>query len=126
VVFVDAARAEPDFPEWLYDVIWLEYDGDRIDRVALVAECEWGTEGDVVEDFQKVLVARATVRLLIYDAHRASDMTARLRQHIETFRESTPGDVYLVVAYDQNAADWWLTFTEIRVTDGRGTEVVRH
>ena len=54
--------------EWLYDVTWLEYkcNGDPRRRSVLtnphlVAECEWGDLGDICDDFEKLLLARARV-----------------------------------------------------------------
>jgi hypothetical protein len=59
--------------EWLYDVTWLQYSrgyesglDNRLIDVYLVAECEWGTSPDVKYDFEKLLQARASVRLMIY------------------------------------------------------------
>ena len=59
----DAAESKRDFPEWLYDVTWLEYaaDGPLVDA-HLVAECEWGNLGNIDDDFEKLLLARASVR----------------------------------------------------------------
>ena len=125
-IYVDPARAKPDFREWLYRVVWLEYGEDHhIDRVALVAGCEWGTDVDVLEEFKKLLIARATVRLLIYDAREAPDITARLCRHVEAFGGSSPRDTYLIVARDQNGIEWRPTFTEIRVTDSLRAEVIQ-
>ena len=61
---VGAARVADenrDWPEWLYDVTWLEYEheGERLlIEAPLVAECEWGKEGDIKDDFEKLLLAR--------------------------------------------------------------------
>ena len=36
-------KSNRDYGEWLYDVTWLEYDGDGcVTDAHLVAECEWG------------------------------------------------------------------------------------
>ncbi len=64
-----------DFGEWLYDVTWLEYEkndrGKLVNLVdaPLVAECEWGNKGDIEDDFEKLLLARAGVRLMIFDGN---------------------------------------------------------
>ena len=66
---------KPDYGEWLYDVTWLEYERERdglkwpataLIEAPLVAECEWGRGKNleyIVEDFEKLLLARADVRL---------------------------------------------------------------
>ena len=49
-----------DGPEWLYDTTWLELDdAGRMKSIPLVAECEWGSQGEAEDDLQKLLVARA-------------------------------------------------------------------
>ena len=70
-----------DYGEWLYDVTWLEYERESDDfkwpsaaliKAPLVAECEWGRGnnlGYIVEDFEKLLLARADVRLMIFDGN---------------------------------------------------------
>ena len=66
----EVAECHRDYGEWLYDVTWLEYDRDGCVTAAhLVAECEWGDITDIDEDFQKLLLARATVRLMIFDGN---------------------------------------------------------
>ena len=57
-----------DYGEWLYDVTWLKYDcdGSSLIDAPLVAECEWGNPGDIDDDFQKLLLARASVRVMIF------------------------------------------------------------
>ncbi len=108
-----------DFGEWLFDMIWLKYDQQqRMEGVYLVAESEWGSKEDVLDDFQKLLVARATVRVMVYDAHNAGDMTECFREHIGAFHGSAD-DTYVVIAYDEDPDKWWLTFTELTVVEGQ-------
>ena len=59
-----------DWPEWLYDVTWLKYEheGERLlIEAPSVAECEWGNKGDIDDDFEKLLLARAGIRLMIFN-----------------------------------------------------------
>ena len=59
-----------EWGEFLYDVIWLRTDEEnRVIGVPLVAEIEWGNRGDVWDDFQKLLVARAGVRVMIFNGY---------------------------------------------------------
>ena len=70
----DVDETDRDQGEWLYDVTWLEYEKNgrselkarrKLVDAPLVAECEWGDLGDIYDDFEKILLARAGVRLII-------------------------------------------------------------
>ena len=55
--------------EFLYDVSWRKLDNcDRIISFPMVAECEWGPLREIEYDFQKLLLARAKVRVMAYYA----------------------------------------------------------
>ena len=58
-----------DGDEWLYDVSWCNSDisdtYDRLISVPMVAECEWDNLGEIEYDFAKLLLARATVRVMV-------------------------------------------------------------
>ena len=57
-----------DGGEWLYDVCWLEYDGNRLVSVPLICECERDHRPEYVDkDFQKLLFGNAAVKVLTYD-----------------------------------------------------------
>ena len=105
-------KKKRDYPEWLYDITWLNYDNDnKLKSVELVGECEWGNPGDIEDDFQKLLVARAQVRLMIYDMTWEGDIISTLRKYINAFC-GTPSDTYLTIAYnnDGNKKNWWLEY----------------
>ena len=68
---------------------------DRVKGVPLVAEIEWGNRGDVWDDFQKLLVARAGVRVMIFDDH--AGLLEELREHVRQYRNG--GDRYLLAQY---------------------------
>lgn len=69
-------RARGVNSEWLYDVTWLEYSREyehedlenRLVNAHLIAECEWGGSVKRKYDFEKLLLGRATISLMIYDA----------------------------------------------------------
>ena len=100
----DACR--PYWGEWLYDVVWLRGDWPGLGRryriacVPLVAEIEWGNSGDVCDDFQKLLVARADVRMMIFDEHH--DLAVEdLIDQINFFNGNMAGDHYLLASYNR-------------------------
>ena len=71
----------------------------------MVAESEWGSPKAVEYDFQKLLIARAKVRVMVYDGGVASKRNRRnqpilnrLREHVGAFN-GTQGDTYLLIPY---------------------------
>ena len=95
-----------DSGEWLYDVAWLSYQPDGEEYLLsadLVVECEWNPGFDHLdEDFQKLLLARATVRLMIFDggnAAGANRLANHLARQVAAFRCSRDDDVWLLAAW---------------------------
>lgn len=116
-------------PEWLYDVIWCNSDTsdtyERLISVPMVAECEWGDWEKIAYDFEKLLVARATVRVMVYSAWYAKDedepaefINNKLLKHVHTFN-GVRGDTYLLIANVGDVSDKWFEFAQI-VDQGPG------
>ena len=101
----EVAKCHRDYGEWLYDVTWLEYDRDDCVTAAhLVAECEWGDITDIDEDFQKLLLARATVRLMIFDGNhkpKSPEIAKHLACQVRRFTRSGDEDAWLVAAWER-------------------------
>ena len=99
--------------EWLYDVIWTEYSQgyepstqNQLIAVHLVAECEWGDFTDIKKDFEKLLLARATLRLMIYDGNRDPGSLAiadQLAKYVAGFRDTVDPDAWLFAALERDA-----------------------
>ena len=91
--------------EWLYDVTWLEYDADgRVAAAPLVAECEWGKLEQIIEDFDKLLLARACVRLMIYDGGYGAGskwIAEQLATRVRKFKNSSAEDSWLLAAWEK-------------------------
>ena len=108
-----------DGAEFLYDVCWLKTDNrDRTINCALVAECEWGDRGEVEYDFQKLLLARSGVRVLVYDTKQASG--DQLREHVEVFAGAA-GDTYLLIGWVEEGAGGFRFRFELITDEGPGT-----
>lgn len=91
------ARAVPargrDWGQWIYDLTWVRYDGHgHLIDVPLVAQCNWN---DCMHSFDKLLLARAGVRLMIYSYYAfggqdcreqaAQDVAERLAESVRRF-----------------------------------------
>ena len=94
-----------DRGEWLFDVSWLKYDCDKsLIYVPLAAECEWGAFKDIYYDFQKLLLARASVVLMIFEARESSskEMADCLAEKVGKFRGSGDENAWLLAAWERN------------------------
>ena len=111
---------EAECGEWLYDMTWLEYTGHNIGQAEsagwlvdahLVAECEWASNGpnrvgQVEDDFSKLLLAYAGVRLMVFydwkstwdreDINNAEDMADNLAEQVRRFNGLRAEDAYLL------------------------------
>ena len=117
--------------EWLYDLCWLQYMNyyptsagykprDYLLRVPLVMESEWGDKHDISNDFEKILMARAELRVMIFEDgnHRVDDITTHLRTYIRRFRPRRVADRYLFCGYI-NARNKF----QFALVDGKGAVV---
>ena len=91
--------------EYLYDVTWLDYEGDLLTSASLVAECEWNNLDYIDEDFQKLLFPRADIRLMVFDgSHKpyTHDIMEHLAKQIRHFRHSCDSDSWLFAAWESD------------------------
>ena len=111
----DVDKADRDYGEWLYDVTWLKYEknarGELVNLVdaPLVAECEWGNKGDIEDDFEKLLLARTGVRLMIFEGisnriskPRSEEVAERLAGMVREFNGSRAEDDWLLAAWERS------------------------
>ena len=108
--------------EWLYDMTWLEYtdhDAGKAEasgsliHAHLVAESEWGDVGAIEDDFSKLMLARAGVRLMVcYDRreksgregiNNADDMAGNLAECVRRFNGTRAEDAYLLAVLGWDA-----------------------
>jgi hypothetical protein len=93
-----------DDGEWLYDLVWFESDEEGfMIRQALVLQTEGRPDLVLDGDFQKLVQARADLRVWITSLPNA----VLSRQHVETckrqaqlFSGRSVGDIYLLIVYD--------------------------
>lgn len=104
--------------EWLFDVVWmtLAWEPSRqLKRIHLVVESEFGNAGDIVDDFEKLLVARADVRLMVFEKRNKSKVEEefnRLQNEARQFCQSQPGDHYILAGRDEAESNFlWREFS---------------
>ena len=91
--------------EWLWDLSWAEVRNRMLIHLPLIVESEWNSEGDTSfetevlwKDFQKLIVGRAALRVMIFSTRETETCFERL---IDATRPaSQPGDRYLLAAWD--------------------------
>ena len=103
---VYAAGVGEDFAhggEWLYDVSAQQYDDDGyLIRSVLAAECEWGVENEIYHDFQKLLIARADLRVMVFDGARSPgyrEIFQTLTRYVCRCSHTEAGDAWLLAAW---------------------------
>ena len=99
--------------EWLYDMTWMKYCDVQPINVGLVLECEWeiGPEPadrkfDRIEyDFQKLILARADLRCMIFWAQSERSAKTKIEQlivQVKNFSKNGTGDNYLFCVWLQD------------------------
>jgi hypothetical protein len=107
LVFASKSRCvAADGPEWLYDHHWrVSNDENTFIRIPLVMEIEWGFGaktifGKIVEDFQMLVLARADLRVMVFQCDDVASVTDKLIAMVENFEGSQQGDRWLFAGFD--------------------------
>ena len=105
--------------EWLYDLCWCEQDeNDLVLNMPLVMESEWHRGyGPLLDDFQKLLVARADHRIFLCEQEPEdwTDCVGQLIDQVCCYAGTQNGDRYLFGSW---MADGW-HFTQYIVHPAR-------
>jgi hypothetical protein len=108
--FVTAASGLENQHEWLYDLVWFEYDiaRNRLTNVFLVVESEWHSWNkkeyliNMQGDFEKLLLARCTYRLMIFDGYSEGELHSYITHFnsiIDGYYHSQKNDRYMYAAW---------------------------
>ena len=93
---------------WLYDLCWYECTReDQFLNMPLALESEWKRGyADIKYDFEKLLVAKAKIKVMIFQASGASavEYLDRLERGIRVYQGGSAGEVYLLACFDE--ASW--------------------
>ena len=107
--------------EWLYDVTWCKYENDFMKSVPLVAECEWGNLAQIKDDFEKLILARAAVRVFVFDGmyckNGAEALANKFCDWVGAFEGSQEGDTSLLAGYEREGNTWCFRYFNILVND---------
>ena len=103
-------------------VIWIKYDKSGfLESGPVVAEYEWGNPGDVKGDFEKPLLARAAVRVVVFDGmyckNGAEAIANKICDWVGAYEGSQKGDKYLLVGYEGDEISWRFRYFMILVNE---------
>ncbi len=94
--------------EWLYDLCWLVVDREGVNknvlRAPLILECEWD-RGGLMDDFPKLIMGRADLRVFIYQARNETECqvhNGKLIAAVEDSELTVTGDRYLLACWDMD------------------------
>ena len=106
-VFSSQSRCpNADGPEWLYDQHWrVVSESNPFVRISLVMEIEWGygaatIKEKIMEDFLKLVQARADIRVMVFQCNDVLAMTDGLISVLEQFEGTQTGDQYFFAGWD--------------------------
>ncbi|MGR2665793.1 hypothetical protein [Vibrio campbellii] len=107
--WVYATSEHADGSEWLYDVTWLTFSGDRLLNTELVLECEWDVNG-IDFDFQKLLLAKSEIKVMIFQQKSAIAAQAKIEDLIEQvikYSKTTSNEMYLFSCWLQDECEFY-------------------
>jgi hypothetical protein len=97
---VRVSKTQGNKSEWLFDMVWFASIDGYIDHVYLVLESEFEPRiYNIVEDFNKLLVARADIRVMIFargKTYQVEETIKDIEKRIKSFSQTIPGDTYFL------------------------------
>ena len=103
-------------------VIWIKcHKNTSPESGPVVAEYERGNPGDVKDDYEKPLLARAAVRVVVFDGmyckNGAEAIANKICDWVGTYEGSRKGDKYLLVGYEGDETSWCFRYFIILVNE---------
>jgi hypothetical protein len=93
---------------WLYDVCWCKEGpvkgGKVMTRLGMVLESELAPDPHLDGDFQKLVQARADVRVWIANCPDARRRIDDCKEQIRLIAGTVPGDQYVFAVYDRESS----------------------
>jgi hypothetical protein len=100
-LYPDAEEKNGWHGEWLLDLIWLD---EKTGAIHLAAESELGNANEVLDDFRRLLCAKAALKVMIYYVYnkpflnKFEDCMTNFDQHVE-------GEHYLLIEFAPGPTD---------------------
>ena len=103
-------------------VIWINYDKNGfLESGPVVAEYEWGKLDGVKDDFEKPLLARAAIRVVVFDGmyckNGAEAIANKICDWVGAYEGSQKGDKFLLVGYEGDETFWCFRYFIILVNE---------
>ena len=95
--------------EWLYDLIWYKEEEGFLKSVPLVVESEWDRSYKGIQyDFEKLLVARAEYKIMIFQATGdiKTEYFKKMKHGIDLFQADAITETYMLCCYDEDIDDF--------------------
>ena len=99
---VYGSKCESDGHEWVFDLCWLEYTDGWLKSMPLALESEWHGWSNAQDDFQKLLIARAELKVFVFSARtveKATQDLRDLRRYVAEFKGPGPDGDYLLCCW---------------------------
>jgi len=105
-IFASKSRCQgADGAEWLHDHHWrAANDDNELIRIIVAMEIEWGFGGStifekIMEDFLKLVQARADLRVMVFQGNKISSVTDKLIDKASNFEGTQQGDRWLFAGW---------------------------
>ena len=89
---------------WLYDMTWYVEEQRVMSDLPMILECEWDHgprhRDEINFDFQKLVQARADVRVWISASPKSASHIENCERQIRLFSGTLPGDHYIFAVFD--------------------------
>jgi hypothetical protein len=104
-----------DGSAWMLDLVWFLRDHTAIH---LAAESEWGNQGEVLVDFQKLMCVKSPLKIMVYFAKRS--FVDQFEAYMQESDQHLKGENYLLVEFAPDPPDRVYLYRVENVTnDGR-------
>ena len=124
-VWANRVDIKPNGGEYLYDVSWLKYEDNLLKSWPMVAESEAKNIGEIKDDFEKLLIARDAVRVMVFKGkwHKngAEAIAGEICKWIRAYEGSQEGDTYLLIGSEEDKDNWWFRYFKNPCGQTRGT-----
>jgi hypothetical protein len=103
-----------DGSAWMLDLVWFLRDHTAIH---LAVESEWGTKGEVLFDFQKLMCVKSPLKIMVYFAKRS--FVGEFEKYMQEFDQHLEGENYLLIEFAPDPPDQAYLYTVKNVKNGR-------